>query len=282
MEVDWALIYNELELLAGDGQRLPVRQWQPEFEPFKGVICLIHGMGEHSGRYYGVAEAMTAAGYVVLAHDQRGHGRSEGKRGHADVKHLADDAALLVALAERLEPQLPRFLYGHSMGGNVALSCVLRYKPDIQGLILTSPWLRLAFVPPAPKVWAGGVLARLWPSFSMSTGLRNVAAASGAEEKLVDITDTLSHDRISARMYFSLHEEGEWALAHSDRLDVPLFLAHGDGDYITSFHASRSLSEVLGERCCFVPVNCVHHELHQTEQKEELFSRIRDWLDKIR
>ncbi len=127
------MLHHELELATKDGQRLPVRQWQLEFKPLKGIICLVHGMGEHSGRYHGVAQAMTAAGYMVLAHDQRGHGRSQGKRGHADVTMLAEDAAALIVMAQQIAPELPRILYGHSMGGNVALSCALRLKPAIQG-----------------------------------------------------------------------------------------------------------------------------------------------------
>ncbi len=109
--------------------------------------------------------------------------------------------------------------------------------------------------------------------------LRDISAANGAEEKILQ--DPLSHDRISAGMYFSLHEEGERLLEQIDQIAVPLFLAHGNGDYITSFPASRALAETLGDRCCFVAVNCAHHELHQTVQKEELFSRILNWMDKI-
>lgn len=269
--------HRELELVTADGQRLYAQQWLPQGRSVYGAVCLVHGMGEHSGRYAGVAEVLTRAGWMVLAHDQRGHGRSAGKRGHAEVAQLTEDAAALVKLAEELQPGVPRFLYGHSMGGNVALSCALRRQPAIHGLILTSPWLRLAFEPPAPKLWAGGVMSRIWPSFSLSTGLRDVVRAQGLQENIM--ADALSHDRISARMFFSLHQEGDWLLRHSSSLRVPLLLAHGTQDYITSFAASSELAEGVTD-CAFEAIDCPQHELHHSESRKVLFDALLAWLSR--
>ncbi len=270
--------HQELELATADGQLLYAQQWLPQGIDIRGVVCLVHGMGEHSGRYHGVAEVLTAAGWMVMAHDQRGHGRSGGKRGHAEVSLLTEDAVALVKLAEEQQPHVPRFLYGHSMGGNVALSCALRRQPAIAGVILTSPWLRLAFEPPAPKLWAGGLMSRMWPSFSLSTGLREVARAQGLKENIM--ADELSHDRISARMFFSLYQEGEWMLRHAAQLQVPLLLVHGNQDYITSHAASHMMAQTA-PGCTFISVACPQHELHHSERKEELFGALLKWLDQV-
>ncbi|XEC93927.1 lysophospholipase [Paenibacillus tarimensis] len=276
MEID--LAYEELELKACDGSSLFARHWRPS--EAKAAVCLIHGMGEHSGRYQHVARKLAGAGYAVLSYDQRGHGLSPGKRGDApSLAEMAGDTAALIELAGDYHSGLPRFLYGHSMGGNVAFSCVLRLQPDIDGLILTSPWLRLAFDPPPVKVWVGKGLARLWPSLSLSTGLKDADLFHEADEKLEP--DPLGHNRISARFYFALQKEGEWLLANYDRLHTPLLLMHGTGDNITSFMASRQLASGLGERCTFIPWREGYHELHNDRDQEQVLEHIIGWLDGI-
>ena len=103
---------------AKDAVCLFAQAWVPECEP-KAAICLFHGLGEHSGRYQHVGGALTAAGYAVLAIDLRGHGRSGGSRGHSpSYDTLFDDIDHLLQEASDRMPGRPRFLYGHSLGGN--------------------------------------------------------------------------------------------------------------------------------------------------------------------
>ena len=135
------------ELRCRDGSRRYAAEWEPadEGRP-RGVIALVHGMGEHVGRYRHVAEMFTEAGYAVIGFDQVGHGRTEGKRGHTkSYPALLDGIDAMLAEAKKRFPGAPIFLYGHSMGGNVTLNYVLRRKPGIVGAIVTGPWLRLAF-----------------------------------------------------------------------------------------------------------------------------------------
>ena len=130
---------------SADGLPLVGRCWEPAGEP-RAVVCLVHGLGEHSGRYAHVAAALNDAGYAVLACDKRGHGRSGGKRGHTpSYEALMTDIDLLLAQAEQRFPGKPRFLYGHSLGGNEVLNYALRRKPDLAGVVATSPGLRTAF-----------------------------------------------------------------------------------------------------------------------------------------
>src|SRR5262249_59114742 len=135
-----------------DKTRLYAQSWQPDGKA-AGVVCLIHGLGDHSSRYAHVGAALAETGYVLVALDLRGHGKSQGARGDAaSYDTQMDDIKRLLEEAGERYPALPRFLYGHSMGGNLALNYVLRRRPQLQRVIATGPWLRTAFDPPALRV----------------------------------------------------------------------------------------------------------------------------------
>ena len=125
---------------SSDGIEMYSRGWLPAGKP-KAAIVLVHGHGEHVGRYEHVGAALTGGGYALLGFDLRGHGRSGGPRGHTpSYEAYMDDIAAFLAQAGERHPGLPRFLYGHSLGGNLVLNYVLRRRPDLTGVIVTGPW----------------------------------------------------------------------------------------------------------------------------------------------
>lgn len=251
---------------------------QPE-QGAKAVVCIVHGMGEHGGRYRHVADVLRGAGFATYAIDQQGHGRASGKRGHASsVLHLAEDAARMVEQASERHPGLPVFLYGHSMGGNVALSCALRKRPAIAGLILSSPWLRLAFDPPPIKVAIGRAIGAVWPTLTMQTGLKSGALYRNEKLQGDDQRDQLMHTRISAALFFSLRDEGERSIGEAAELYVPLLLFHGTADSVTSYAASSELAGRLGDACTFLPIEGGYHELHNDSGSEQLLEKVADWI----
>ncbi|MBI5915931.1 MAG: alpha/beta fold hydrolase [Bacteroidetes bacterium] len=133
----------------------------------KAVICIVHGLGEHIGRYGHVAEFFSAHGIATFGFDHQGHGRSEGKRGHApNLGSLLDGIGHLLAVAGEHYPGNPVFLYGHSLGGHLALNFVLRRKPGIRGLIATGPWIRLPKQPSAMLVGFAAVMSRIFPKLT--------------------------------------------------------------------------------------------------------------------
>jgi len=147
--------HTEFKFKTSDELQLFGQSWQPEDRP-RAAICLVHGMGEHSGRYGHVADRLTQAGYSVFAFDLRGHGKSLGPRGHTpSYRTLLNDINSLLNEVDKNFPELPLFLYGHSLGGNLVLNYVLRRQPKFKGVIVTGPWLRLAFEPPRFKIWNG-------------------------------------------------------------------------------------------------------------------------------
>lgn len=273
---------EEWQIIGTEGTELFVREWRPDGRASRAVVCLVHGMGEHGDRYVHVAEHFTEAGFTLIALDQHGHGRSSGKRGHMlSLSAAARDAALIIEEAGKRHHGLPVFLYGHSMGGNVALNCALRLKPDIHGLILTSPWLRLAFKPHPLQEWLGKRLASIWPELQQSTNLNpNDLFRPGYAKAALIVEDRLCHTKITVQTFKEVQAGGEWALAHAKSLQVPLLLLHGSADRVTSMEASRLLAEQLGGQCEWRRWEGGFHELHNDVEAEQTIHEIIVWLQR--
>lgn len=255
--------------------------WEPE-EETRAIVCLVHGLGEHSGRYAQVAAALTGAGYTLLAFDLRGHGRSEGRRGHAaGWDALLSDVDCLLAQAEARYPHRARFLYGHSLGGCLVLSYVLRRRPDLSGAIATSPALRPAFEPARWRVALGKALCRVRPGLLMSNGLDRNGLSHDPAVARAYACDPLVHDRLSARLGVDLLAYGKEALANAAQLPLPLLLMHGNTDPICSFAASREFADKASStgRCTFKEWDGLYHELHNELQQGEVMGTMIGWLD---
>jgi alpha-beta hydrolase superfamily lysophospholipase len=243
-------------------------------------LCTVHGLGEHIGRYQHVAEYLTAASYAFIGFDLRGNGRSDGKPGHAaKYELLLDDVGLMLENAEKHYPGVPIFLYGHSLGGNLVLTYALRRQPTLQGIIATSPILRVAFDPPAWKMIVGRLLYTLWPSFSMVNEVD--PAALSHDTAIVDayISDPLVHDRITSRLGMDMLDAGEWLLEHADELKLPLLLMHGKEDRLCSPHASELFAEKAKRSCSLVLWDGFYHETHNEVDGERVLVEMVGWME---
>ncbi|MWC30313.1 alpha/beta hydrolase [Paenibacillus sp. MMS18-CY102] len=262
-----------------DGIRLQAYEWPAGKAPI-GVVCLIHGMGEHQGRQMAMIRPLHEAGFAVFSYDQRGHGRSEGRRGHARyIEHLTRDAEAVIQEAARKYPEVPLFLYGHSMGGNVAVNCALRHQPKLQGLILSSPWLRLAFQPPQWKVRLSRMIGSIWPTFTQSAGLQPGELYRAGNPLAASNKDEWSHGQISAAMFNAMTDGGEWAIKHGGELSVPTLILHGTADRITSASASRQLAETMAPKLStYVSLEGGYHELHHDPEGPETLRTVTNWL----
>ncbi len=166
---------EQLTLTSADGYSLAARLWEPADEPI-GNVGVVHGLGEHSGRYAELAQWLNRAGYRVLAFDHRGHGLTAGIRGHvADYSLFADDISCLTDRLATVGPSLPSYLFGHSLGGNLVLNYVLRRAPTLAGLVISSPLLEPTTHPSFLKRAAAQVLDRVWPSFTLPTRIKAIA-----------------------------------------------------------------------------------------------------------
>ena len=275
------MLYTERDWQSGDGTRMFGCEWMPEVgRPVKAVVGIVHGMGEHAGRYAHVAEELTSAGYAVLSFDQRGHGRTEGKRGHAPrYGTLLEGVDWLLAEAARSYPQLPRLLYGHSMGGNVAINYILRRKPLLAGAVITGPWLKLAFQPPRLQVVIGRIVERLYPRFTNARPMVAEHLTSDPEMVRRSVDDPLGHGAIPAAFFCGVQRAGLWAIAHASELAVPLLRLHGGSDKVTSINASRKFAEEAGALCEFREWPGYRHELHNELGRGEVFAAVVNWMD---
>jgi len=264
----------------GDGLRLSGQVWQPDGEA-RAAVALVHGLGEHSGRYTHVAEALTEKGYALLGFDLRGHGNSEGQRGHApswdtlldDIDALRKEAAIRFA-------GRPLFLYGHSFGGNLVLSYVLQRRPAVAGAVVTAPILRSAFRPPAWKIKLGEALYNLWPTFALGNEVDPTGLSHDGRVVSAYVNDPLVHSRISARMGLDMLRTGEWVIAHAQDLSIPLLLMHGAADRLCSFEASREFANHASTTLCtFKPWDNLYHELHNEPEQNEVLQTMIGWLD---
>ncbi|BBH24210.1 lysophospholipase [Paenibacillus baekrokdamisoli] len=264
-----------------DGSQRFACEWQPEnTQRVKGVIGIIHGMGEHIGRYDHVADMFTANDYVVLGFDQCGHGRTEGKRGHT----VSYEALLLgidgmLAHARHTYPDVPVYLFGHSMGGNVTLNYILRRKPAIEGAIITGPWLKLAFSPPPLQVVIARIVERVLPAYTSKRPLNVDHLTSDPGMMEMYRNDTLGHGNITARFFLSIQSAGLWALKHASEWSIPLLLMHGGSDRVTSINASRQFAQAAGPNCTFMEWTGFQHELHNESKREEVFTTMIGWLE---
>lgn len=264
-------------LTSEDGIKLWGQDWPTE-GAVKGTVCLVHGLGEHCSRYEHVAAALNTAGYAMVGIDQRGHGHSGGPRGHArSYNTLLDDVVLLLAEAKRRYPQAPLFLYGHSMGGNIALNYALRRSPVLAGAIITSPWLRLANPPTPTTVTLAKGLRRLWPNLTLANGLHLEYLSHDQVVVQNYRQDPLVHDRISAQMGMDLMEAGEWALAHAEDWQLPLLLMHGENDGIIAPSGSSQFAE-KARNCRYRSWPGLYHELHNELQKQAVLAEFVNWL----
>lgn len=261
-----------------DGVNLFLQGWNPE-NP-RGIVCLVHGLGEHSGRYQNLTNFFVQNELAIVGIDLHGHGKTCGKRGHvSSYDFLMDDISILLNESSKRFPNLPQILYGHSMGGNLVLNYVLRFKPEIAGVIASAPWLRLALEPPRIKIYLGFLMSNFWPKYTQSNGIKSskLSRVKDVVEKYEE--DPLVHDKISAKLFTEVYQAGEWALQHALLLDKRTLVMHGSGDDITSHEASREFAKKADKICTFKEWPGFYHELHNEPEKEKVYHFILKWIN---
>ncbi len=268
--------------------------WLPEGEP-KAVICLVHGHGEHIGRYEHVGSFFASNGVGVFGMDLRGHGLSQGKKGHTpSYEHLLEDVEDLMKTARVEFIEAPLFLYGHSMGGNIVANFLTNRKTlELHGAILSSPWLRLAFQPSGFKLKLGRFLRKVLPSITIPSELDVNGISSVPEEVEKYKKDPLVHNKISPMLSLSVMDAGEKAIERAGELNIPVLAFHGSSDPITSHLATKEFADAAsagaapagaapaGAASGFVKLRLwegLKHELHNDKKAGELLEEILIWI----
>lgn len=274
--------YKSTMYASFDGMKLSGYLWEPSDKP-KAVINLVHGFGEYSERYDYWAMLFVKKGFVVHAIDNRGHGRSDGRRGHVNsFDDFLNDVDVLIKESNKLYPELPQFIYGHSMGGNIVSNYILKREHNFVGAVISSPWLRLAFDPSALTIFFARIMKQVFPKFTQKAKLdvKGISHDNEIVDKYLD--DSLIHEKISARMFFEIYQAGRWAIENAGKLNIPALVQHGTGDKITSYKASEEFVENAkkeGRDIVYKEWDEMYHELHNEIEKDKIFEFVSKWIE---
>ncbi len=270
----------EYPIMTHDGLELYGHAWLPEGDTVE-IIHFVHGIGEHSTRYDRMAEWFCERGVAVAAFDLRGHGKSQGKRGHSpDYDSLMDDLTRVIAAGREHVPcENKGFLYGHSMGGNIVLNYALRQSPEVEGIIATGPWLILGFQLPGWQKVMASVLRSIWPTFTQQSNLDTGGMSHDAEWAMLTDEDPLNHSDVTLGLYGSLNDAADYALEHASELNLPLLLMHGGDDHITSPEGSKKFAARASTQTTLRIWPGLYHEIHnEPSARFEVYQAVYDWM----
>jgi len=273
--------HAEYSWKAADGLEMFAQSWAPEGTP-KAVVALVHGLGEHSGRYPLLVERLPAAGYALSAFDLRGHGRTGGPRLYASsFEDLMGDIDRHIEQTRLRFPRIPLFLYGHSLGGEQVLYYVLRRSPPLDGVIATSPLLALG-TPMSPlKVVGGKVLSRIAPRTIITTEVPWESLSR--DPAVIERTkkDPLFQEGVSVRLGTEFLRAGEWIRGQT-AFPRPLLLMQGTDDHHVSPKEAIAFAERLSGDVTLKVWEGGRHELHNDLDKEKVADFVLAWMDKHR
>lgn len=272
---------KEFSLTTNDGLKLYAKEWKPESDA-KAVVVLVHGIGEHIGRYEHVAQRYVDANYIFRGFDLRGHGKSDGPRGHAlSYDQLVNDIDQFIQMAHTAYPDLPVFLYGHSLGGALVLYFAETCQSNLKGIIATSPGLAPTEPMPAITVAAGKLLTRIAPAFKIQNGLDLSGLARDPEVAEMYRKDPLVHPFISASLGTALLNNGQYIVDHAPSFDLPLLLLQGSADRLVNVPKTAEFASNVPQNLLTYKVfPGFYHELHNEPQKDQVFEEMFKWLER--
>lgn len=266
---------------SSDGDNLALQDWPvPDGMALRGVVVLVHGLGEHAGRYDAVARRLNSWGFAVRGYDQYGHGESDGVRGALPVPaRLIDDLADVIdSTRARVPGGLPLIVLGHSMGGLVAACLVALGQVAVDGLVLSSPALDAGLNGLQKLLLA--TLPRIAPNLTVGNGLDADFISHDAAVVAAYRADPRVHDRVSARLGRFIAEAGPTVVAHAGEWGVPTLLMYAGADRLVNPAGSRAFAAaaprpVVSSHC----FEDLYHEIFNEVDPEPVFALLRQWLD---
>jgi len=285
---------NEGTFSGANDLTLFYRSWYPATHSLngalKGVLALVHGLGEHSGRYCAVFKALTAAGYAVFAFDNQGHGKSEGQRGHITRwQDYRDNTKAFLQLVRDKEPAAPLCLMGHSLGGLIVLDYVLRAgqvrnEPsssiNIDGLIVSAPPVQPSQgTANKARIVMARLLSGLLPRFSLKMGLNRSGLSRDKDVADEVAHDPLNHPYVTLRWGSETLNTMEWVNAHIDELACPVLIIHGKADPIMDYEGSCKIFERIQSANKTLKIyEGSYHEPHNDLDADIVMKDLVNWL----
>jgi alpha-beta hydrolase superfamily lysophospholipase len=270
--------YIEQFFSSKDNIKLYLQGW--EVVNPKAVVYMVHGLGEHSSRYKHVALALNNAGFTLVAFDLRGHGKSLGQRGHSpSIDHFVDDIDIFAQKVSERYPASPRFLYGHSLGGLLAINYLIRSKPTISGAVISAPGLRSSLQEQKMKVLLSKIGGLLLPNHQLKSGLDPTTLSHDETVVKAYIDDPLVHDDISFGLARSMLKGISRAFAHASEITIPLLVMHGSEDRLVFPSGSQDFCRLVRGDCTLKIWEGMYHEIHNEPEKDQVFKTMIDWMN---
>ncbi len=271
--------HAEYSWKASDGLDMFAQSWSPDGKA-RAVVALVHGLGEHSGRYPLLVEKLPPAGFALNAYDLRGHGKTGGPRVYApSFEVLMDDIGHHLEQTRQRFPGLPVFLYGHSMGGEQVLYYVLRRSPSLAGVIASSPLLAPG-TPMSPlKVAAAKLLARVVPTTIISTEVPWESLSRDSSVIAWTKNDPLFHEGLSTRLGVEILRAQEW-ICRQEKFPLPLLVLQGTDDHHVSPQKSIEFAKKLSGDVTLTVFEGGRHELHNDTDRAKVAETVLAWMGK--
>lgn len=267
---------------ASDGNNVMVQDWPLEAGvAVRGVVIVVHGLGEHAGRYDHVARQLNAWGFAVRGYDQCGHGESGGPRGGlpTDTRLLDDLADMADSTRSRMGQGVPLILLGHSMGGLVVGRFVSLALRKVDGLVMSSPALDAGMN--AFQKFLVSVLPKIVPDLRVGNGVKPQFVSHDPAVVAAYKADPLVHDRISARLAQFIADAGPRTLELAPRWTVPTLLMYAGDDRLLNADGSRAFARLAPKDVvttqCF---DTLYHEIFNELDAKPVFDALKQWLDK--
>ena len=266
-------------LVTADGIHLHTQRWMPP-SGVDGIVLLVHGYGEHCGRYGHVARTFTDVGAAVCAYDQRGYGRSDGRRAYVDsFEHYVSDLKKMVEHTRSTTPDRPLFLFGHSMGGLVVLKYVLEYQPTVAGLLLSAPAIEIN--PNLAPVLRHLAKVVSWIAPTLPTTASPEGAISRDPEVVAEAkNDPLNyHGRVLARTGAEMLRAGDDVQSRLEHINDPFLVIHGTADKLASPRWSEKLyEEAASSDKTLTLYEGLYHETFNEPEQDRVLADLGTWL----
>ncbi|KAB2066782.1 hypothetical protein ES319_A09G182900v1 [Gossypium barbadense] len=266
------------------GETLFTQSWTPVSVVVRGVVVLLHGLNEHSGRYSDFAKQLNANGFKVYGMDWIGHGGSDGLHAYVhSLDHAVTDMKMFLEKVLAENPGLPCFCFGHSTGGAIVLKAVLdpKIEAQVSGIILTSPAVGIQPSHPIFVVFAP-VVSFLLPRYQVSvTNKKNMPVCRDPEALVAKYSDPLVYTGpLRVRTGYEILRTTSYLQQNMNRLRVPLLVLHGTDDTVTDPQASQKLYEAAASTDKTIKLfEGLLHDLLFELERETIMDNIIQWLN---
>jgi alpha-beta hydrolase superfamily lysophospholipase len=271
--------HQEGSFIGAEGIELYYQSWSPDSEP-KAFVAIVHGVGEHGGRYAHVVDALPPAGYALYAFDQRGHGRSPGRRVHIDswTQYREDLRAFLRMVARQADGK-PVVVYGHSMGALVVLDYLLERPAGLAGAIVSGSPIEPAGVASPQLIAVARVLSGIVPRMHVKLGLDVNGLSRDPQVVAEYVADPLVTAGATARWGTESLATVERIKARMSAIDLPILILHGGADPLNTADGARALFDAVASADKTLKLYADGlHEPHNDLQHDEVVADILAWL----